>query len=127
MHDALGIQIQIELLGYHMPKADVRLLRPQVLITTIGGQLLQTDKGKDIKLNNRINLVAQYCSQSILPTIPLALHTESSNHFWNAACGFTANNFKEINTIKSTLLPFNTNLSPPQKELLFWHQNFPMP
>ncbi len=30
--------------------------------------------------------------------------------------------FKEINVIKSTLLPFNTYLSHSQKELLLWHQ-----
>jgi hypothetical protein len=122
MHNALGTPIQIELLGYHLPKADVRLLGPQVLITTIGRQLLQADKGIDISLNNGISLFAQYCPQSNLPLIPLALHTESSNCFWNAAFGFTANNFKEINAIKSTLLPFNTNLSHSQKELLLWHQ-----
>jgi hypothetical protein len=122
MHDALGTPIQIELLGYHLPKADVRLLSPQVLITTIGGQSLQTDKEIDTSLNNGINLFAQYCPQSNLPLIPLALYTESSTCFWNAAFGFTANNFKEINAIKSTLLPFNTNLSHSQKELLLWHQ-----
>jgi hypothetical protein len=67
MHDALGTLIQIELLGYHIPKADVWLLSPQVLITTIGGQLLRTDIGIDITLNNIINLFAQYCPQSNLP------------------------------------------------------------
>ncbi len=84
--------------------------------------MLQTDKGIDISLNDGINLFAQYFPQSNLPLIPLALHTESSTCFWNAALGFTANNFKEINAIKSTLLPFNTNLSHSQKELLLWHQ-----
>jgi hypothetical protein len=118
MHDALGNPIQIELLGYHLPKADVRLLSPQVLIMTIGGQSLQTDKGIDISLNSGINLFVQYCPQNSLPLIPLALHTESSTCFWNAAFGFTANNFKEINAIKSTFVPFNTNLSHSQKELL---------
>ncbi len=32
MHDALGTPIQIELLGYHLPKADVQLLSSQVLL-----------------------------------------------------------------------------------------------
>ncbi len=59
MHNALGTPIQIELFGYHMPKADVRLLSPQVLITTIGGQLLQTDRGIDITLKKGINLLVQ--------------------------------------------------------------------
>jgi hypothetical protein len=122
MHDALGTPNQIEILGYHLPKADVRLLSPQVLITIIGGRLLQTDKEIDISLNNRTNFFAQYCPQSNLPLTPLALHTESSTCFWNAAFGFTTNTFKKINGIKATLLPFNTNLSHSQKELLLWHQ-----
>jgi hypothetical protein len=122
MQDAHGIQIQIELLGYHMPKADVRLLSPHVLVKTIGGQLPQTDKKIDIALNNGINLFAQYCPQSNLPIISLELQTETTNWFWNAAIGVTANNFKEINVIKSTLLQSNTNLSHSQKDLLVWHQ-----
>ncbi len=49
-----------------------------------------------------MELFAQYCPQSNLPLIPLALHTESSTCFWNAAFGFTANNFKKINQVHIT-------------------------
>jgi hypothetical protein len=122
MQDDHGILIQIELLEYHMPKADVRLLSPQVPIKTIGGQSLQMDKMIDVTLNNGIKLFAQYCPQSNLPLIPLTLHTESTNSFWNAAFGFTTNNVREINAIKSILLQFNSNLSHFQKDLLLWHQ-----
>ncbi len=37
MKDANDTPIQVELMGYHMPKAEVRLLSPQVLIKTVGG------------------------------------------------------------------------------------------
>jgi hypothetical protein len=38
--DANDSPIQVKLMGYHMPKADARLLSPQVLIKTGGGQSL---------------------------------------------------------------------------------------
>jgi hypothetical protein len=61
MKDANDSPIQVELMGYHMLKAEVRLLSPQVLIKTVGGQSLQTNKGIDIMLDNGINLFAHYC------------------------------------------------------------------
>jgi hypothetical protein len=80
--DAHGIPIQKELLGYHMPKADVWLLSPQVLMKTISGQLLQTDKEINITHNNGISLFAQYCPQSNLPLIPLELHITNPGMDW---------------------------------------------
>jgi hypothetical protein len=38
--DHRGELVAVELLGYHIPKAEVRLLSPQVLLRTIGGQTL---------------------------------------------------------------------------------------
>jgi hypothetical protein len=38
-------------LGYHIPKAEVHLLSPQVLLRTIGGQALQTTTNIEISLN----------------------------------------------------------------------------
>ncbi len=109
-------------MGYHMPKAEVRFLSPQVLIKTVGGQSLQTNKGIDITLDNGINFFAHYCPHSNLPLIPLAIPKEERNCFWSTTFGFSASNFKRINAIKSTLLQENTNLSQPQKEILLWHQ-----
>jgi hypothetical protein len=73
-------------------------------------------------VGNWINVFAQYCPQSYLPLIPLALQTETTNCFCNAAFGFFANNSKKINAIKSTSLQSNTNLSHSQKDLLLRHQ-----
>ena len=43
-HDATGTVVTIELMGYHIPKADVCLLSPQVLIWTFGGHALLTNE-----------------------------------------------------------------------------------
>jgi hypothetical protein len=127
MHDALGTPIEIELLGYHLPKADVRLLSPQVLITTTGGQLLQTDKGIDISLNNGINLFAQYCPQSNLPLIPLALHTE-----YQYAFGMLPLALQPIISRKSMQSRphyFHSTLTYPipRRNIYFGTNDFPMP
>jgi hypothetical protein len=45
LKDVNGSTIQVELKGYHMPNAEVRLLSPQVLTKTVGGHSLQTKKG----------------------------------------------------------------------------------
>ena len=37
MQDMHGETVHVELLGYHIPTAEVRLLSPQVLLKTIGG------------------------------------------------------------------------------------------
>jgi hypothetical protein len=120
--DANDSPIQVELMGYHMPKADVRLLSPQVLIKTVGGQSLQTNKGINITLDKGVNFFAQYCPHSNLPQVPLALPNEEPHCFWSTAFGISASDFKRINAIKSTLFRENTNLSQPRKEILLWHQ-----
>ncbi len=71
--DKDGTSVHIEVPGYHMPKAEVCLLSPQVLLQTIGGHSNQTANGIDISLNNGINISATYCKQSNLPIIPLLL------------------------------------------------------
>jgi hypothetical protein len=40
-----GASVIIELMGYHIPNAEVRLLSPQVLLNTIGGKAIQTVQG----------------------------------------------------------------------------------
>jgi hypothetical protein len=124
LKDVHGSTIQVELKGYHMPNAEVRLLSPQVLIKTVGGRSLQTKKGVELMLDNGVNLFAQYCLHSNLPLLPLADPSEDIRCFWwSKAFGFTTSEFREINAIKLALLnDNNTNLSQPQKEVLLWHQ-----
>jgi hypothetical protein len=71
-----GELVQFELLGYHIPNAEVCLLSPQVLIKAIGGHALQTANGINIFLDNGNNFCAQFCLESNLPMIPLAVENE---------------------------------------------------
>jgi hypothetical protein len=106
-----------------MPHAHVRLISPQVLLTTIGGSSLQTRHGVEFNLDNGVTLFAHHCPHSNLPLLPLADTIKNVRSFWLNPFGFTSSEFKEINAIKSSLLTANnTNLSQPQKEVLLWHQ-----
>jgi hypothetical protein len=40
LQDINGDSVQVELLGYHIPNGEVRLLSPKVLLKTIGGNAL---------------------------------------------------------------------------------------
>ena len=120
MQDANGHPVDIELPGYHIPSADVRLLSPQVLIETFGGKGIMKGSGIDFELSDGNRFSASLCPRSNLPLIPLATHP--SRNFWSEAFGYTLSNVQAIQEIKSILSDDNSNLSSPQKELLLWHQ-----
>ncbi len=106
----------VELLGYHIPKAEVRLLSPQVLIRTIGGQALQTTTNIKITLDDGIKLCATFCPRSNLPILPLTTKIQGNkNKFWDNAFGYTLSNVSDTRSILSQV---NANLSSSQKELL---------
>ncbi len=117
--DHRGELVTVELLGYHIPKAEVRLLSPQVLPRTIGGQALQTTTNIEISLDNGIILCAIFCPRSNLPILPLTTKIQGKNTFWDNAFGYTLSNVSDMHSILSQK---NTNLSSSQKELLLWHQ-----
>ena len=73
IQDTHGTSVAIELMGYHIPNAEVRLLSPQVLLNTIGGKAIQTVQGINIILDNGFNVNAKFCPRSNLPLIPLSL------------------------------------------------------
>ncbi len=79
LQDADGNTTYIELIGYHIPNAKVRLLSPQVLLKTIDGHVLQNDKEIAIVLDNGLTFCAKHCPTSNLPLIPLALQAHSKN------------------------------------------------
>ncbi len=122
MQDEHGDLVNIELLGYHIPNADMRLLSPQVLLKTIGGYSKQAVHGITVSLANGIKLSATFCPCSNLPIIPLAHEASSKQCFWTQAFGFLADSFQDLNLICNVLHQTNTNLSQSQKELLLWHQ-----
>ncbi len=119
IQDATGIVVHVEIIGYHVPNADVHLLSPQVLLKTLGGHALQTIEGIDIILENGIDLCApQYGPCSNLPIIPLALVHNTKYCFWSDAFGYLANGYNVINAIKSVMNCNNTYLSSSQMEFL---------
>jgi hypothetical protein len=103
LQDVNGDLVHGELLGYHIPNAEVRLLSPQVLLKTIGGHTLQTVNGINIVLDNGNNFGATFCSHSNLLMIPLALDDNTTQCFWNTAFDFLVDSFGDINTIKYIL------------------------
>jgi hypothetical protein len=88
LQDANGDSVHVELLGYHIPNAEVRLLSPQVLLQRIGGHTLQTVNGINVILDNGNNFGATLCPHSNLPMIPFALDNNTKQCFWNTALVF---------------------------------------
>jgi len=120
LQDSLGNPVEIELMGYHIPTAKVRLLSPQVLLQTVGGSAVMKENKIKFNLDIGHQFSARFCSRSNLPLIPLAQNQQKN--FWNEAFGYTANNIRKVNELRSVLANDNTNLSNSQKELLLWHQ-----
>jgi hypothetical protein len=81
IQDTHGASVVIELMGYHIPNAEVCLLSPQILLNTIGGKAIQTVQGINITLNNGFNVNAKFCPHSNLPLIPLSLKNNRKNGF----------------------------------------------
>ena len=73
MQNAHGYPVDVDLLGYHIPKAEVRLLSPQVLLNTFGGEGIINGTGIDFALSDGNKFSSKYCPRSNLPLIPLAL------------------------------------------------------
>ena len=114
--------VTIELMGYHIPNTDVRLLSTQVLIWTLGSHAFLNNKGMDISLDDGTVLSANYCPRTNLPMVPLALSMSTQYYFWSDAFDYSVQAYNEIVDIKSVLHQKNSNLSSSQKEVLLWHQ-----
>jgi hypothetical protein len=104
IQDTHGASVIIELMGYHIPNAEVCLLSPQVLLNTIGGKALQTVQGINIILDNGFNLNAKFCPQSNLPLIPLSPKNNCKYCFWNNAFGFEAKSLKKSIPLKQSCI-----------------------
>ena len=120
VQDKLGNNGVIELPGYHIPNAGVRLLSPQVLLATVGGQATQTTTDLQIHLNNGISLVAKYCPRSNLPLLSCCENDTSC--FWSSAFDVSDSTTLSFALSQSVLTQDNNNLSASQKELVLWHQ-----
>ena len=92
VRDKNGRTVVLELPGYHIPNAEVRLLSPQVLLQLAGGksdQSIQTTAGINIVLENGIELFGNYCPRSNLPLLSVT-DDPSPRSFWSDAFAYTA-------------------------------------
>ena len=110
VRDKLGNNGELELPGYHIPNAGVCFLSTKVLLTTVGGQAVQTTTDLKIHLNNGISLVARYCPRSNLTLLSCCEHATSC--FWSNA----------FNVSDSTALYFVVNQSVLMQ--ILWYQCF---
>ncbi len=117
--DVAGRTVTLELPGYHVPGAEVRLLSPQVLLSIFGGHTMQTTQRVEVCLENGLILHAHLCPRSRLPLLPF-VPSDMPTSFW---CDAFAYSSADVAKIKSVLHSANQNLSGSQKELLLWHQH----
>lgn len=81
-----GSVSHIEVMGYHMPNAEVPLLSPQVLILAYGGCMTQTSRCCTISLDSGITLEAVISPHNNLPVLEMA--PTSNSTLWADAFGF---------------------------------------
>jgi hypothetical protein len=86
---ANGKSFSIEVVGYHIPTAEVRLLSPQVLLQTVGGHAFQHAQGIDFLVDNGFQMSAVLCPHSNLSLLSLALPNQEHFSFWDEAFGYS--------------------------------------
>ena len=119
--DNNGNQVSIQLPGYHIPSAEVRLLSPQEYFRRFGGHSVMTAFKITLHLITKHVLEAPFCPQTNLPcltTIEQANKSQSS--FWTSTFDFTTADALAYPTLLSS--ENNTNISAAQKELILYHQ-----
>ncbi len=119
VEDSKGNIVVLDLQGYHVESAEMRLLSPQVLLATYGGETCQTIWCIQVSLTNRISFNPHFCPRSCLPLLPFYPKVSDSTSFWASAFTYLADTLVESQLILSST---HMNLSALQKELLFWHQ-----
>jgi hypothetical protein len=88
--DNHGQNVTINVPGYHIPGADLRLLSPQVLVQHFGGSFLGSPAGIVLLLSNDLELEAKYCPCSHLPFLLLQSTSMQQLSFWKNAFAYTA-------------------------------------
>ena len=123
VYDRDGNITTIEIKGYHIPSAEVRLLSPQALLTQVDGRGYISPKSVLLVLGeNKPTLEAYYCPRSNLPLLRLASSdvAPSPRNTWKDAFVYSAS--VEQQHALNVLNESNTNLTAAQKETLLWHQ-----
>ena len=118
--DKYGREYEIQIKGYHIPQASVRLLSPQCIIQTFKGSYGgQTSRQYVLRLADGTILEAPYTGQANLPLLRLS-NESMPTCFWAKCFSFTNTTADEWSD--NVLAEANLNLSSAQKELLRWHQ-----
>ena len=120
--DKTGKTVFIELPGYHIPKAEVRLLSPPVLLKAVGGssQGIITPADFVLCLGNGVELRAQYCPRSNLPLLKICDDDAPDiKCFWTKAFHISNEDTFAFTAAENSMLDSdNANLTAAEKELL---------
>ena len=117
--DKFGREYEIQLKGYHMPRAAVRLLSPQCVTQAFQGSYGgQSHKHYILRFPDSTVLEAPY-NQANLPELRLS-SADSPACFWSRCFAFSTTTTDVW--ADNVLAERNKNLSPAQKELMRWHQ-----
>ena len=117
--DCDGKLLMLEVPGFHIPKADVHLLSPQVLLVINGGQLTQTSIQVTMSLDDGSKFHAIYNPSNNLPHLKLALTSKAT--FWNQTFAMDTINKTDTTCSLNNMVETNTYRSASQKEVLLWY------
>ena len=123
VRDTNGKIVNLDLPAYHIDKAEVRLLSPQVLLGTVGSTAkgVLTTADLILCLGNGVDLRARYCPRSNLPLLDIFDEPPLHRSMWHDAFHITGDAVQAYALEKHVLDESNANLSASQKELLLWH------
>jgi hypothetical protein len=109
VEDITGRVVTLDLLGYHIPGAEVCLLSPQILLLTFGGYTKQTKFKVEVCLSNDLVLHAHLCPWSCLPLLPFVPGSGELTSFWINTFAYSACNIAQAKKpwfFKSKLVKF---------------------
>lgn len=117
--DKFGREYEIQLKGYHMPRAAVRLLSPQCVTQAFKGSYGgQSHSQYILRFPDKTIIEAPY-NQANLPELTLS-SADAPVCLWSRCFVFSSTGTEVW--ADNVLAEKNKNLTPAQKELLRWHQ-----
>ena len=130
--DSSGETVVLDVLGYHIPGIEVRLLSPQSLLQLVGGQHSATFTSNDetggftsnghmITLADGTELVGKFCSGSNLPLLTMScVKLPYKSSAFNAFASTTATNraYWDVANVQDVA---NQNMTASEKKFQLWH------
>lgn len=119
--DTDGNQVPIQIPGYHIPSAEVRLFSPQEYFRRYGGHSIMTALKITLHLVTNNVLDAPFCPRTNLPCLTsVEQATRSHSSFWTSTFNFTTAEALAFPTLLSS--DTNTNITAAEKEMNLYHQ-----